>query len=209
VPDLRRLVVATGNRHKLAELHELLPGIPLVGLDAFPPAPEPVEDAPDFEGNAIIKAHAARERTGLPSLADDSGIEVAALSWGPGVHSARYVPGSDRDRRLALLRAVGDATDRRARFTCLIAVAGLPDDLVLPPGLWRREGCVLARGVVEGEIGFEERGEHGFGYDPIFELPDRGRLTTAELPPDEKNAISHRGRAARAVFPLLRTVFST
>lgn len=203
---MNRLVVATGNRHKLQELRELLPGVPLVGLDAFAPAPEPVEDGADFEANAIIKARAAHDRTGLPALADDSGIEVAALAWGPGIHSARYVPGTDADRRHALLRAVGDATDRRARFVCVIAVAGLPDGLPLPEGVWRQDGCVLARGVFEGSIGFHDRGEHGFGYDPIFEVAGdaRGR-TSAELPPDEKNATSHRGRAARAILPVLRT----
>lgn len=205
-----RLVVATGNRHKLEELRSLLPGLPLVGLDAFPGAPEPVEDAPDFAGNAIIKARAAHAHTGLPALADDSGIEVAALGWGPGVRSARYVPGTDADRRRALLRAVGDATDRRARFVCVIAVAGLPDDAPLPPGLERRNGCVLARGVVEGEIAREERGAGGFGYDPIFELPpdaDGRRRTTAELSAAEKHAVSHRGHAARALLPLLRRSF--
>ncbi len=200
-----RLLVATGNAHKLSEFGELLPGIPLVGLDAFPPAPEPVEDAPDFAGNAILKARAAFERTGAPTLADDSGIEVAALGWGPGIHSARYVPGTDADRRAALLRNVGDAEDRRARFVCVIAVAGLPEGLPLPGGLERRDGCVLARGVVEGEIGFEERGANGFGYDPLFVLPS-GR-TTAELSSEEKHAVSHRGRAARAILPVLRAHF--
>ncbi len=200
-----KLLVATGNAHKLEEFAELLPGIELCSLRDFPPAPEVVEDAPDFAGNAILKARAGWERTGVVTLADDSGIEVACLDWAPGIHSARYVEGTDADRLSALLRNTEDATDRRARFRCLIAVAGLPEDLPLPEGLVRRDGCVLAEGRVDGVLTRAPRGESGFGYDPIFELPD-GR-TSAELSSEEKHAISHRGRAARAVFPALRTFF--
>ncbi len=200
-----RLVVATGNAHKLGEFRQLLPGLPLASLADFPPMPEVVEDAPDFAGNAVLKARAAHAHTGAPCLADDSGIEVAALGWAPGVRSARYVPGSDRDRLEALLAATADATDRRARFTAVIAVAGLPADAPLPPGAWRQDGCVCTRGVVEGALTHAPRGADGFGYDPIFALPD-GR-TTAELSTDEKHAVSHRGRAARAIEPLLRQIF--
>lgn len=202
---IARLVVATGNAHKLGEFRELLPGLPLASLADFPPMPEVIEDAPDFAGNAVLKARAAHAHTGLPCLADDSGIEVAALGWAPGVRSARYVEGSDRDRLEALLAATADATDRRARFTAVIAVAGLPKGAALPPGAWWRDGCVCTRGVVEGALTRAPRGADGFGYDPIFALPD-GR-TTAELAADEKHAVSHRGRAARAIEPLLRQLF--
>jgi XTP/dITP diphosphohydrolase len=202
---VKPLLVATGNAHKLEELRELLPGIPLVSLADFAPAPDPVEDAPDFAGNAILKAKAAYERTGHPTLADDSGIEVAWLDWGPGIHSARYVPGSDDDRLHALLAATETATDRRARFRCVMAIAGVPGDTPLPPHLVRRDGYVLGEGVVDGELTRAPRGDNGFGYDPIFALPD-GR-TTAELSTEEKHAISHRGRAAGAVAPLLRRLY--
>ncbi len=201
----QRLVVATHNAHKLGEFQQILPGLPLASLADFPPMPPVIEDAPDFAGNAIKKACAAHAHTGAICLADDSGIEVAALNWAPGVHSARYVPGSDRDRLDALLAATADATDRRARFTAVIAVAGLPADGPLPDGTWRQDGCVCARGVVEGVLARAPRGADGFGYDPIFEMPD-GR-TTAELPSDAKHAVSHRGRAARTLLPLLRHIF--
>ena len=199
------LLIATGNAHKLEEYGELLPGIPLCSLAEFPLAPEVVEDAPDFTGNAILKAAAAHAHTGRPALADDSGIEVAALGWAPGIRSARYVPGTDRDRLFALLAAMADHADRRARFTAVIAIAGLPADCPLPEGLSRRDGCVIARGVVEGVLTRAPRGAQGFGYDPIFELPS-GR-TTAELPAAEKHAVSHRGRAARAVLPVLQALW--
>ena len=186
---MKPLLVATGNAHKLDELRQLLPGIPLVGLADFPPAPEVVEDAPDFAGNALLKAQAAHARTGHLTLADDSGIEVAHLDWAPGIHSARYVPGSDDDRLHALLAACEDATDRRARFRCVVALVGLGD------------APFFGEGVVEGVLTRAPRGTHGFGYDPIFELPD-GRAM-AELG-DEKHAISHRGRAAREIIELLK-----
>lgn len=202
---MKPLLVATGNAHKLSELRALLPGIPMVSLADFPPAPDVVEDAPDFAGNAILKARAAFERTGHPTLADDSGIEVAHLGWGPGIHSARYVEGTDDDRLRALLAATEAATDRRARFRCVMAIAGVPEDAPLPAPLTRRDGYVLGEGVVCGELTRAPRGANGFGYDPIFALPD-GR-TTAELSRSEKDAISHRGLAARAVAPLLRHLY--
>lgn len=202
---MSRLLIATGNPGKVRELAALLPDLPLASLAEFPDAPEVVEDAPDFVGNAIKKARSAYAHSGLVSLADDSGIEVAALDWGPGVYSARYVPGTDRDRLLALLEATREATDRRARFRCVIALAGVAENLDLPPGIRRVEDCVISEGVVEGELLRAPRGDGGFGYDPIFALPD-GR-TTAELPAAEKHVVSHRGRAARALYPLLRALF--
>lgn len=202
----RRLVICTGNAHKLGEYRGLLPGVSLTSLAEFPSMGEIVEDAPDFVGNAIIKARAGYAHTGLPTLADDSGIGVAALGWAPGVRSARYAPGSDRDRLEALLAATAEATDRRARFDCVIAVAGLPPrvaDATASPLEWR-DGCLIARGRVEGRLTRAPRGAGGFGYDPIFALPD-GR-TAAELSAAEKHAISHRGRASRALAPFLTRI---
>lgn len=198
------LVIATGNAHKVEELRALIPGVPLTPLSDYPDAPDPVEDAPDFIGNAIIKAKSAHQHTGRPCLADDSGICVDCLGGAPGVRSARYIEGTDADRRHALHAAVGDAQDRSARFVCVIAVAGLPDDLPLSEGVSRRDGCYIVTGVVRGQIvDGPERGAGGFGYDPIFELPELGK-TAAELTAEEKHATSHRGRAARQIAPLLQ-----
>lgn len=199
------LLIATGNPHKVDELRALLPGVPLTSLAAWPDAPEPVEDAPDFAGNAIIKARSAHAHTGLVSLGDDSGIEVEALGWAPGVRSARYAPGSDADRVQALLRAMAGQPERRARFTCAIAIAGLPATLELPAGVERIDGCVVGLGQVYGTLTEAPRGEGGFGYDPIFELPD-GR-SAAEHTPGEKHALSHRGRAMAQLTSLITAFF--
>lgn len=209
------LVIATGNAHKLDEYRALLPGIPLTSLADHPPLPEVEETEPDFAGNAILKARAAAAHTGLPTLADDSGLEVAALHGAPGVRSARYATGTDRDRYQKLLAALADTQDRRARFVCAIAIAGLPPQFLAelraelraspPVALQIRDDCLIAHGTVEGTLTRAPRGAHGFGYDPIFELP--GGRTAAELDADEKHARSHRGHAARAIAPLLARFF--
>ncbi len=201
-----KLLIATNNAHKVEELGQIFEGLPITSLADFPAAPEPVEDAPDFAGNAIIKARAAHARTGLVSLADDSGIAVDALDGAPGVLSARYVEGSDEDRLNALLENMEGVADRSARFVCAMAVCGLPQDLELPEGVERHDDCVVAHGEVLGVLIHAPRGANGFGYDPIFELP-HGR-TTAELSADEKHAISHRGKAARALAGVLARVFT-
>ncbi|MBP2019131.1 XTP/dITP diphosphohydrolase [Symbiobacterium terraclitae] len=179
----RRLVLASKNPGKLREFRDLLAGrsIEVIGLD--PDAPEVAETGTTFEQNALIKARAAAAATGLPALAEDSGIVVDALGGEPGVRSARWVPGSDEDRLRALLaRMEGVPAElRTARYVSVIAV-------VLPSG--REE---LFRGEWEGRLTEAPRGTGGFGYDPIFELPD-GR-TAAELTLQEKNAVSHRARA--------------
>ncbi|MBU0552353.1 non-canonical purine NTP pyrophosphatase [Myxococcota bacterium] len=198
------IVLATGNAHKLQEFQGLLPGVALRRLSDFPGAPDPIEDAPDFAGNAMIKARSAWAHTGQIALADDSGLEVEALGWGPGVYSARYAPGSDADRVTKLLSALQGVTARRARFTCVIAVCGLPPELPLAEGLRRDGDCVLAVGQVYGEIAHTPTGEGGFGYDPVFLRPDGRSL--ASLRPEEKDAVSHRGRAARAILPLLQSI---
>lgn len=188
-----KLLVATRNAGKLRELAKLLSieGVELVGLDAFPDAPEVVEDTDTFEGNAIKKASELARATGLPTLADDSGLEVDALGGAPGVLSARYA-GDDAtyaDNVAKLLRELQQhpGAARTARFRT-VAVVAHPD------------GCeVVAEGVVDGHIIDEPRGEGGFGYDPVFVPVDGDGSTFAQMDADSKNAISHRGRAFRAL----------
>lgn len=186
----KRLLLATNNAGKAAEYRALLEGC---GWELVTPRDlglslEVEEAGGDYAENARIKAEAFAKASGLVALADDSGIEVEALGGAPGPLSARF-GGEDisDEQRVALLleRLKGVPPERRsARFRCLIAVA-------------RPEGEVsFFEGQCEGRVAEEPRGESGFGYDPVFLLPERG-LTVAELPPEEKNAISHRGRAAR------------
>lgn len=154
-----------------------------------------VEDGETFEENAIKKARAISDLTGSMVLADDSGLEVDALDKAPGVYSARYL-GEDtsytvkNNHIIDLLKDV-EGEGRSARFVCVIACA-------FPDG-----HTITARGVIEGQIGYEEKGENGFGYDPIFYVPELG-CTTAELAPEEKNKISHRGRALTAMYGRLK-----
>lgn len=152
------------------------------------------EDGTTFEENSLIKARAISKLTGLPALADDSGLEVDYLNGEPGIYSARYL-GRDTDydyKNNYIINKLSDAKEgeRSARFVCVIS-------LVLPDG---RE--FVERGVVEGLIGYEQKGENGFGYDPIFYLPEYGK-TSAELSPEEKNKISHRGKALSAMKKLI------
>jgi XTP/dITP diphosphohydrolase len=183
----RRIVLGTGNAHKVAELSAILgpelPGIELLRYDG----PSPVEDGDTFLANAVIKARAAHRETGLPAIADDSGIVVDALGGAPGIHSARYAgSGRDDDNRALLLERLGDAAERSARFVC--AAVYVDGELELTREVsW--EGSVLTA----------ERGDRGFGYDPLFVPADGGGRTAAELTADEKNAISHRGLAFRAL----------
>jgi XTP/dITP diphosphohydrolase len=197
-----KLLVATRNRGKIRELARLLaelPDVELVGLDELPPVPEVIEDTGTFEGNAAKKAREVARATGLPALADDSGIEVDALHGAPGVDSALYAGRHGDDeannaKLLAELEHVPDA-ERTARFRCVLAFAD-------PRGALG-DAVHLEHGVVEGSILRAPRGENGFGYDPLFLL--RGDVrTTAELAPDEKNAISHRAEAARKMCVFLR-----
>ena len=194
---MSRLLVATNNPGKLREFQRLLAGLEAtivapadIGLDLEVPEPHHT-----YAENASAKADAFCRASGLPTLADDSGLEVAALDWGPGVRTGRWGArdGRDPDR---MVEAVREANDRRARMVCWLALA-LPGD---PPTV------ELFSGVIEGEIATERRGGGGFGYDPVFLLP-RG-VTTAELPEGEKDQISHRGRAVAAALPRLREVLA-
>ncbi|MFP2931901.1 RdgB/HAM1 family non-canonical purine NTP pyrophosphatase [Pyxidicoccus sp. 3LG] len=188
-----RLLFATSNKGKLRELRELVgDAVEVVSLADLPPVPEPVEDAATFEGNAVKKAREYAQATGLPALADDSGLCVDALDGRPGVHSARYAPGDDRARYEKLLAELSGVPDARrtASFQCALA-------LVKPGGETHVEV-----GRCEGRIGHAPRGTHGFGYDPVFVFPDRDR-TMAELTSEEKAAVSHRGAAFRKMRPHL------
>src|SRR5580693_4881369 len=193
------LVLATRNQGKLRELARILgTQIRLVGLDEFPGAPDVPETGATFEANALLKARAIATYTKLPAVADDSGLCVDALNGMPGVLSARWAGqhGDDQANLDLILAQVADVPDARlgARFVCAAA-------LVVPADGNTREWVVT--GEVEGRLIRVPRGSGGFGYDPIF-VPDGFDLTTAEMTPEAKDAISHRGRAFRALAPFIQ-----
>jgi XTP/dITP diphosphohydrolase len=195
------LLLATANPGKQREFSRLLQSLSghlvlpqQLGLSLDVPEPHLT-----YAENAAAKAAAYARASGLPSLADDSGIEVAALDRGPGPRSARYGGSEVGDRATLILELLGDATDRRARMVCWLALA-IPG--FAPDGTARTPRVELFSGIMEGTIAPEQRGTGGFGYDPIFLLP--GGLTTAELPEAEKDRVSHRGRAVAAALPRLR-----
>lgn len=189
---MKKLIFATGNENKMKEIRMILGDLDYeilsmkeAGIDA-----DIVEDGKTFEENAIIKATAISKLSGCLVLADDSGLEVDYMDKMPGIYSARWM-GEDTSYRIknkAIIDKLEGVPDekRTARFVCAIAAA-FPDGRV-----------VTKRGTIEGIIGYEERGENGFGYDPIFFLPKYGK-TTAELSPEEKNQISHRGKALELI----------
>jgi len=195
------IVIASGNPGKIREIRAALdiPGIKLLTHAELGDWPEPEESGSTFDENAEIKALALMERFGLAALADDSGLEVDYLGKRPGVHSSRYAgPEGDAyrnmDRLLAEIQGV-PADKRTARFVCVVALAR-------PGG-----GTVFTRGTCEGEILTEGRGEGGFGYDPVF-LPEGFDRSMAELSIEEKNAISHRGKALRAMAEKINSLAS-
>lgn len=195
---MRKIIFATGNQGKMREVRKILANLKIegeeteilsmkeAGIDI-----EITEDGASFEENAVIKAKAVSEVVpGAIVLADDSGLQIDYLNGEPGIYSARYL-GEDTSYHVKnenlLARLAGVAEEKRtARFVCAIAAA-MPDGRV-----------DTATGIIEGRIGYEEKGEGGFGYDPIFYVPEFGK-TTAELSEDEKNAVSHRGKALRAI----------
>ena len=226
-----RVVLATRNHHKIAELSRILAAAGfadgLVGLDAFPGAPDVPETGLTFADNALLKGRAIAAYTGLPAVADDSGLCVDALHGMPGVFSARWSGkhGDDRANLDLVLGQLADVAARGAQFICAAALCLPPGDrpqawgataphppwppatprmggLAQPPhtSLGRREWTTT--GVLAGSLIHAPRGTNGFGYDPIF-VPDGFSVTTAELAPEEKDAISHRGRAFRALAPLI------
>lgn len=200
---MARVVLASRNDAKLAELRRILEaagtGIELVGLDAFPGVPDVAETGVTFADNALLKARAAAAATDLPAVADDSGLAVDALNGMPGVLSARWSGrhGDDAANLQLLLGQLADVPDERrgAAFLCAAALA-------LPDG---REHVVEGR--MDGRVIREPRGDGGFGYDPIF-VPDGETRTSAEMSAEEKDAISHRGRAFRALVPLIGKLYA-
>ena len=192
----QRLIFATGNEHKMKEIREILDeskyeiiSMKEAGVDI-----DIVEDGKTFEENALVKAKAVMEVTGQLTLADDSGLEIDALNGEPGIYSSRYL-GEDTSyvkKNSVILERLKDVPEekRSARFVCAVAA-------VFPDGQTK-----VIRGTMEGIIGYEIKGENGFGYDPIFYLPQYGKYS-AELSSDEKNAISHRGEALRRIREVL------
>lgn len=187
-------VLATHNAHKVDELRrilgERLGDHELIGYDG----PEPVEDGDTFEANALLKARAAYAHSGMPAIADDSGIAVAALDGAPGIFSARYAgTGDSGDNNALLLANLEGVTDRAADFVCVAALVDGDTEIVV-------------RGTWPGRVLEKASGAHGFGYDPIFQ-PDGLDVSSAELTPDEKNAISHRARAFGELVEKLRAIY--
>ena len=213
----KRLVFATGNQGKVNEFRQMLGddyeilSMKDIGVDI-----DIVEDGKTFEENAVIKAKAVMEETGEMVLADDSGFEVDYLNKEPGIYSARYLgedTSYDIKNQVILDRLAGVPDEERtARFVCAIAAAlpdGVPDEkrdarFVCVIACAYPDGTVdTATGIIEGKLAKEPKGENGFGYDPIFYLPERG-MTTGEMEPEEKNAISHRGIAIRKMVEILK-----
>ena len=202
---MKRIVLATRNGHKVREVQQILADLiaeldlEIVGMGEFPDVPDVVETGVTFAQNATLKAVAAAKATGLPALADDSGLAVNALGGAPGVFSARWAGthGQDRANLELLLGQLYDVPDeqRSAAFVCVAAIA-LPNGTV-----------VLRQGQMPGMLAREPRGDKGFGYDPIL-VVDGDSRTAAELTFEEKNVISHRGKAFRALAAYLRKIFA-
>ncbi|MCW2791424.1 MAG: Non-canonical purine pyrophosphatase [Nocardioides sp.] len=211
---MSRIFLASRNRKKIVEMERLLrefaPGIEVLGIDDVPAYDEPVEDQPTFEGNALLKARAGLEATGLPSLADDSGLCVEALNGMPGVLSARWSgtpqgskEGQDDRNNELLLAQLEDVPDERrgAYFVCAVAFC-------------HAGGEDVVEGRMTGHVIREQRGSGGFGYDSLFVADEHSapgtepELTSAELDPEEKDRISHRGRALREIAPRVADVLA-
>jgi len=196
------IFLASRNAKKLIEMErilgEALPGAKVLGLDDVTAYDEPVEDQPDFTGNALLKARVGYQQTGLPTVADDSGLCVDALNGMPGVLSARWSgqPKSDDRNNQLLLDQLADVPDERRTAHFVSVVAFVHDG-----------GELVVEGRMDGRVIREVRGAGGFGYDVVFEADDRPGVTTAELSKDDKDAISHRGKALRELAPKVAAAF--
>jgi XTP/dITP diphosphohydrolase len=197
--SLMEIVVATRNRKKLREISRILEGldVELLTMDDFPDCPEVEETESTFEGNAVKKAITVSSCTGRSALADDSGLEVDALEGAPGIYSARYAGegATDKDNVEKLISEMDAVSEekRSARFVCVIALA------------WPNGQVETFSGQVEGRIGMSPSGSSGFGYDPLF-YPEGRRRTFAQMPPADKDAMSHRGRALMRLRDYLKTL---
>jgi XTP/dITP diphosphohydrolase len=189
---MKQLILATSNSGKLREIAEYLANLDIM-LQLKPESLEIEETGTSFEENAHLKASRIALAMGEWSIADDSGLEVTALGGAPGIYSARYGK-TDRERIDRLVRELGNNPDRSARFVCVVAIAR-PDGSI----------ALSSTGICPGEILTTPRGEGGFGYDPIFYVPESG-LTFAEMPPELKRQISHRGRAFESLLPSLKNL---
>ena len=198
---MKKLLIATGNKGKFPEMKVKLDGLDLEVLNlrdvGIPPGIEVEEPAMTFEGNAIIKAIMWAKKTGLMTMADDSGLEIDALGGRPGVYSARYVEGTDEDRYKKILEEMKSIPEERrgAQFTCTIAIYDPATDKVR-----------TCNGICRGKIISEPRGNNGFGYDPVF-FYDEMKKTIAEMALEEKNEISHRGKALEKAKEIIREEF--
>ena len=191
-----KLILASNNAHKIEELRQLFSdgAVVLTGLSDWPAIPEPPETQDTFAGNALQKARFVFERTGIMTVADDSGLVVDALDGAPGVYSKRFTPeATAQSNNTRLLLELSDITQRTARFVCAMAL------------VWDGGERVI-EGTCEGRIAQALRGFGGFGYDPLFLPEARPGLSMAELSPEDKNAISHRGRAFSHLPDLLKTL---
>ena len=189
---MRKLIVATGNPGKLAEMQEYLVGLDWQ-LQLKPKELEIEETGTTFQENAVLKASMVAKAMGEWAIADDSGLAVDALNGAPGIYSARY-GNTDRERIDRLLTELGDTDNRKAQFICAIAIAR-PDGSI----------ALQTEGICSGEILYSSQGSGGFGYDPIFYVPSQ-QQTFAQMPPEVKNKISHRGRAFEELLPQLRNL---
>lgn len=195
-----RIIFATNNQDKMKEIHAIMADSPIeiLSLKEAGIHADVEENGKSFEENACIKAEAICRLTGCVTIADDSGLEIDALNKEPGIYSARYM-GEDTSYRIKnnnLIDRLAGVPDeqRSARFVCAVAAA-FPD-----------ARTQIVRATIEGRIGYEEAGENGFGYDPIFYVPEYG-CTTAQMPPEVKNRISHRGKALQLIRPVLKDYF--
>lgn len=199
---MQRIIFATTNENKMKEIREILSDFPveILSLKEADIHADIVEDGKSFEENAIIKAEAIEKITGSIVLADDSGLEIDYLNGEPGIYSARYMgeETSYHVKNANLIERLEGVPDekRTARFVCCVAAA-FPD-----------QATAVVRGTIEGRIGYEEEGENGFGYDPIFYVPEYG-CTTAAMPAETKNAISHRGKALQLIKPVIGRYLKT
>lgn len=199
---MKKILLATGNLHKVDEIKEILNEFKdaILSLKDISPLSKPIEDGKTYEENALKKALHYHKLTGLPTLADDSGLEIEALDGKPGIHSARFIDPNisfeERNHKVLDMLSEIPPNERKAKFVC-VSVFVIDE-----------ENIIVEKGTLEGEIGTQIKGKYGFGYDPIFFLPNKG-IYLAQIPPQEKNKISHRARAFKRMKAHIRRFLSS